>query len=257
MRRLAEVAPQWLGRVDTDVAEVSNVETDVASISFEVDQIGLPVLIRASYFPNWVVSGAAGPYRVAPNLMVVVPTDTAVELTYSRSPIELAAIALTLLGVVLAFRLSRIPVASNRGRLWDLGQSSLDLPAREGVLDDVRAGVMGSAAVEEIDREVQARQRTGLIALGTSLVLFGFSTLVFAFAKVWAESLVPGADKVVSSIVVLGPAVVGLVVVFFAALPILLETAVYRSSVIRPANMLADVINADERTDVVADERPS
>ena len=42
-------------------------------IRFDVDQVGLPVLVRASYFPNWEVSGADGPYRVAPNLMVVDP----------------------------------------------------------------------------------------------------------------------------------------------------------------------------------------
>ncbi len=32
-----------------------------------------PSLVRTSYFPNWDASGAEGPYRVAPNLMVVVP----------------------------------------------------------------------------------------------------------------------------------------------------------------------------------------
>ena len=29
---------------------------------------------RSSYFPNWEVKGAEGPYRVTPNLMVVIPT---------------------------------------------------------------------------------------------------------------------------------------------------------------------------------------
>ena len=45
------------------------------SISFEVDQVGVPVLVRVSYFPTWKVEGADGPYRVAPNFMVVVPTE--------------------------------------------------------------------------------------------------------------------------------------------------------------------------------------
>jgi hypothetical protein len=245
MRRLAEVTPEWLTRVDSEVAEVRNVDVDVASISFEVDRIGLPVLVRASYFPNWEVSGADGPYRVAPNLMVVVPTDTDVELTYGRSSVELVAIALTILGVVLAFITLRIPVASARGKLWDLGHSGLDLLAREDLLDDVRAGIVGSAAVEELAEEVHARQRTGLRTLGVGLALFGWSTLLFAYAKLWNEGLVPGGDKPLVSIVVFGPAVIGLVVLFFASLPTLLETTIYRSSVIRPAGMLAEVVDAD------------
>ena len=53
---------------------------------------GSPVLVKASYFPNWRVSGADGPYRVAPNLMVVVPTDEHVELTYGREPVEWVAL---------------------------------------------------------------------------------------------------------------------------------------------------------------------
>jgi hypothetical protein len=254
MRRLAELAPSWLPQVDADVAQVRNVEVDVASISFEVDRIGSPVLVRTSYFPNWEVAGADGPYRVAPNLMVVVPTDTNVELTYGRSNIELVAMALTLLGVLAAFISFRVPVASPRGRLWDLGDPGPSLPARDTMLDDVRAGVVGAAAVAEINEEVDSRQRAGLFALGASLVLFGWSAMFFAAAKLWSEGLVPGGDKPGASIVVLGPAVVGLVVLFFVSLPILIETAMYRSSVIRPAELLADVINADERPDVVEDE---
>ena len=46
------------------------------------------MLVKMSYFPNWQVAGADGPYRVAPNFMVVVPTDTHVELTYGRTGVE-------------------------------------------------------------------------------------------------------------------------------------------------------------------------
>ena len=45
-------------------------------------EIGKPVLVKTSYFPNWKAHGAKGPYRAAPNLMVVVPTSHDVKLTY-------------------------------------------------------------------------------------------------------------------------------------------------------------------------------
>ena len=46
--------------------------------------MGTPVEVRVSYFPNWKASGADGPWRVAPNLMVVVPTSHDVTLTYGQ-----------------------------------------------------------------------------------------------------------------------------------------------------------------------------
>ena len=68
---------------------VSNITTGDDRISFDVDKVGVPVLVKASYFPNWQVSGAQGPYRAAPNLMVVIPTSTHVSLHYGRTPVDL------------------------------------------------------------------------------------------------------------------------------------------------------------------------
>jgi uncharacterized membrane protein len=79
---------------------VSNAVIDEESISFDVDRVGEPVLVKMSYFPNWRASGAEGPYRVAPNFMVVIPTDTHVELSYGRTGVEWLSYALTALGLV-------------------------------------------------------------------------------------------------------------------------------------------------------------
>jgi hypothetical protein len=66
------------------VTTVSNVHRTDQGISFHVDRVGTPVEVRISYFPNWHASGADGPWRVAPNLMVVVPTGRNVTLTYGN-----------------------------------------------------------------------------------------------------------------------------------------------------------------------------
>jgi len=68
--------------------QVSQIHEDFDSISFHVSQIGKPVLVRTSYFPNWKVSGAAGIYRAAPNFMVVVPTSHDVKLTYGLTTVD-------------------------------------------------------------------------------------------------------------------------------------------------------------------------
>ena len=80
---------------------VSSVEQSDGTISFHVDRLGTPVEVRVSYFPNWHASGAEGPYRVAPNLMVVVPTSHDVTLSYGRSPADVVGQLVTL-GAVTA-----------------------------------------------------------------------------------------------------------------------------------------------------------
>ena len=109
-------------KVAVEPAEVSDVRRSDRSISFTVDRVGVPVLVRASYFPNWSAHGADGPYRVAPNLMVVVPRETEVELTYDRSRVELVATGLTLIGVVGAVLVARRPDEDLDEVWWDLGR---------------------------------------------------------------------------------------------------------------------------------------
>jgi len=107
--------------------DVSDIEEGDTSLTFRVSQPGTPVLVKTSYFPNWRADGADGPYRVAPNLMVVVPTDTEVSLTYGRTPVDWAAILLTLAGIAGAVALARRPPVALR-RLRDAPGTTVDSP---------------------------------------------------------------------------------------------------------------------------------
>ena len=79
--------------------EVSNVRTSDTSIDFDVSRTGVPVMVKTSYFPNWEVEGAKGPWRATPNFMVVVPTSRHVRLTYGTSPAEWVGRFGTLIGL--------------------------------------------------------------------------------------------------------------------------------------------------------------
>ncbi len=83
----------------TEKATVSDVRIDEQSVSFRVDKVGVPVLVKVSYFPNWEVTGADSVYRAAPNMMVVVPTANEVTLSYEASALDRSAYLLTVLGV--------------------------------------------------------------------------------------------------------------------------------------------------------------
>lgn len=109
---LVEDGPTDWNRVSTvderliSVEEVagSGVVTDVVSedhrISFTTTAVGVPHLVKVSYFPNWTVEGAEGPYRAAPSLMVVVPTSEQVVLEFKNTSAENLGMALTLIALV-------------------------------------------------------------------------------------------------------------------------------------------------------------
>jgi hypothetical protein len=79
--------------------EVTDVVLEDHRISFTTTAIGVPHVVKVSYFPNWQVEGAEGPYRAAPSLMVVVPTQEQVVLEFRNTSAENIGIALTVLAL--------------------------------------------------------------------------------------------------------------------------------------------------------------
>lgn len=119
---LADAKPRTVTPV-----RVANVQHSVDQISFDVSEIGKPVQVKESYYPNWHVSGAEGPYRLAPNMMVVVPTSKHVTLTYGLTGADWAgrvitaggAVGLVLLGLWTG---ARRYAAGDDGLQSDLGE---------------------------------------------------------------------------------------------------------------------------------------
>jgi len=79
-------------------------------IEFETTGIGQPHLVKVSYFPNWKVIGAEGPYLVSPSLMMVIPTQQKVTLYYgmtyaNRIGVTLAVSGWAIIALVLIVNL--------------------------------------------------------------------------------------------------------------------------------------------------------
>jgi hypothetical protein len=93
---------------------VSDVSQSTQTISFDVSRVGVPMLVKISYYPRWHVSGASGPYRVSPNLMVVVPTSHRVTLSYGSSPALTLGDVLTELTVVAGLAVGVVSLRRRR-----------------------------------------------------------------------------------------------------------------------------------------------
>ncbi len=148
-------------RTPVDPARVSHVVTTDNGVSFDVDRVGAPVLVRISYFPNWQASGASGPWRVAPNLMVVVPTAHHVSLHYGYTPVDLLGWLLTLAGLCgLVLLWLRRPVDVTGGAvvgtspLVDVGGTVGSVPVM-GRLDEVfKAYDVRGTAPGQLDADI-------------------------------------------------------------------------------------------------------
>jgi len=92
-------------RKDTLDKTKLKIETDIdhLRIRFTTNRVGLPHLVKVSYFPNWQVKGANGVYPVSPHLMLVIPRDTEVILTYERSLWENVGTGMTITTLIILF----------------------------------------------------------------------------------------------------------------------------------------------------------
>ena len=105
-------------RIELPKVKVSEINVDTDRIEFEVDKIGVPVIVKTSYFPNWEAKGAEGPWRATPNLMVVVPTEKEVALEYGRSSVEIISVLLTLTGLISLAFVGRKPNSLDFSSSW-------------------------------------------------------------------------------------------------------------------------------------------
>jgi hypothetical protein len=86
--------------LDAPADAVSDIVVDNHRISFTTTAVGLPHLIKVSYFPNWAAEGAEGPWRASPSLMVVVPTSEQVVLEFQDTWAETGGKFVSLIGLV-------------------------------------------------------------------------------------------------------------------------------------------------------------
>ena len=119
-------AARFTAKKPVTAVTVSNVKSGDDSVSFDVSQSGVPVLVKTSYFPNWQAKGAHGPWRATPNEMVVVPTGTHVSLHYGRTPVDWAGMILRVFGLLGLAGLARwklVPLGAHPARRRRVGDA--------------------------------------------------------------------------------------------------------------------------------------
>lgn len=88
---------------------VSNVKPGRDYLEFDTKSIGIPHVVKITYFPTWRVEGARGPFLISPSYMMVIPTKSHVKLYFTYGIADWAGFALTGLGIgyLIFFRKKR------------------------------------------------------------------------------------------------------------------------------------------------------
>ena len=139
---------------------VSHIVYTDSTVSFRVGRLGVPVLVKVPYFPNWTAAGATGPYEATPNLMVVVPHSHHVVLHYGTTFVDwLGGIASGLgivgLAAVARFGTGARPAAPGSGSPPADPPGSADPASGEPAFDtaDADGASLGSCYDGEDHRE--------------------------------------------------------------------------------------------------------
>lgn len=80
---------------------VTGVKVTDDEVKFSTTAIGVPHLVKVSYFPNWKAKGADGPYLASPSLMIVIPRQKNVTLYFGNTAVETAGKSMSIAGWLL------------------------------------------------------------------------------------------------------------------------------------------------------------
>ncbi len=72
-------------------------------VAFETTAVGVPHIIKISYFPNWKAAGAKGPFAISPSFMMVIPTQNKVTLYYGSTSTDIVSRVITQLAWAFLF----------------------------------------------------------------------------------------------------------------------------------------------------------
>jgi hypothetical protein len=88
---------EWLAPPEVPLPGGVHAEARVENeaITITTSRVGHPLLVKVSYHPRWRAEGADGPYLVSPALMMVIPRQETVRLTYGRSRSDALGLLLT------------------------------------------------------------------------------------------------------------------------------------------------------------------
>ena len=102
-QRIIEVETSDLTQLksSTEMANITNLKINSNTISFNTDKPNKLHIVKISYFPNWEVQNGAGPYRISPSFMAVIPYSENVELKFKNSSIETYSFFTAILSLLL------------------------------------------------------------------------------------------------------------------------------------------------------------
>lgn len=93
----------WISEVSEDIPYTIIKDGGRYEIHFKATELEKPYIVAMSYFPDWEVKGALGPYYVTPGFLVVYPTQEDVVLYYDDGLLNIIGYSLSIIGLCFGF----------------------------------------------------------------------------------------------------------------------------------------------------------
>ena len=90
---------------------LENISDD--EIEFWTSCVGVPHLIRVSYYPNWKVNGADNIYLVSPSFMLVFPKTNRVRIYYADTWIDIIGKIISILAIIYTLLIILVTLSRN------------------------------------------------------------------------------------------------------------------------------------------------
>ena len=106
--RVLELPPNI--QIDSSIEsnlEIKDLNISSDKISFTTNRPNQLHIIKVSYFPNWEIKDGAGPYRISPSFMSVIPYSNKVEISFERVNLETYSFYFALISLILSLILLR------------------------------------------------------------------------------------------------------------------------------------------------------
>ena len=99
----------------TNEVRITQEQVGDHAIRFRTTGVGLPHIVRCTYYPNWKRTDGGPVYRVTPGFLLVFPSSEEVELRYGYTGANRLGHGLTVLGLLGSLGLIVVTLQARRG----------------------------------------------------------------------------------------------------------------------------------------------
>jgi hypothetical protein len=164
------------GTLDRNCSTTEKVSEE--EVKIHTDCVGKPLIVKISYFPNWMAEGAEKVYIVSPSIMLIIPEQQDVRFYYGETDADRIGNLFSVLGIALVLYWLLLYVRPFRENVHQRLVKVVWAGKLERFLEDMRSNLMNTAG----NIALKVRKNL-LVLLAVLVILLIISVAAFYFGE--------------------------------------------------------------------------